>query len=281
MPAKADSEQELVAALTYKNGDPVHAITEEEKHSVTTLYDRYDEKLGCPCPELHATELSQNLSEAVYAGYGEVRDGGRLQNLRSRLMLAAPRCPYCGFGAITDLDHHLPRSTYKCLAIYSRNLVPVCHTCNNKKRAVAGADANNQFLHAYFEDLPEEEFLRAIVEAGAQGFRVRFEVFQCQGLSDDAYQRISFQVTRLELNRRYAAEVNDYLGSLETSFEDAFSADQNGAKVKDFLLRSAESVKSRFGLNHWKTALLKGLADCAAFCNGGFKQALGHSNPGA
>jgi len=51
-------------------------------------------------------------------------------------------CPYCNRNYITnfsnqttiELDHFYPKSKYPYLAINIYNLIPVCHTCNHKKK---------------------------------------------------------------------------------------------------------------------------------------------------
>jgi len=271
-PSVEGAQEELKKALTLTNGTPVYPINSEEEKFILFIYDLYDECKGRPNEGLTPSKLGDTLTNALQSAYNQVQKGQRLQFLRDNLKLAAKRCPFCGIGPVTDLDHHLPRSIYKALAIYSRNLIPSCGTCNNKKRAAVGEVPEQQFIHAYFEDIPNESFLQVEVNLSDTGALVAiFKITQTSDMTDELYQRLVFQMERLELHQRYTAEMNNFLSSLEVSFEDAFGEDSSSERLRDFILRTAKSQERKLGLNDWRTALLNGLAECKPFCNGGFR----------
>jgi uncharacterized protein (TIGR02646 family) len=69
-------------------------------------------------------------------------------------------CLYCNRNFIinfnkkettVELDHFYPKEKYPYLALNLYNLVPVCHTCNHKKR-----NSNKIHLHPFFDDLDKE-----------------------------------------------------------------------------------------------------------------------------
>jgi hypothetical protein len=263
---------ELVIALTRANGTPVYALSEDEREAIADLYVRYDTLKGRPTPELHGQQLSEGLKVAIHAAYMEIQQGRRLHELRERLKLAASRCPFCAIGGVTDLDHHLPRAAFPALSVYSRNLVPACNTCNNKKRAIAEDAPNRQFVHAYLDDIPNERFLATEVVITGAGITFEFRIERTPGMSAELHQRLVFQVGRLELNRRYRAEVNLFWTSQEVSLGDAYGSDSNLLRVREFLVRSAAVMERRFGLNDWRTALLLDCSAVDAFCDGGFRR---------
>jgi hypothetical protein len=129
----------LLRALTYANGEAIYAPAPTQTAALLLLYARYDETGGRPSPDLRDQAFDLQLLAAIHGAYDEVQDGRRLANLRDRLKAATLLCPYCGFGEIRELDHHLPRVIYWALAIYARNLVPCCSACNGKKRTVAAS----------------------------------------------------------------------------------------------------------------------------------------------
>jgi hypothetical protein len=266
--------EELEVALARADGTTEYRLCDAERVAVGAMYARYDELEGRPTPELLGPTLSAALTAAIYSAYSQVRKGGRLENLRNRLKIAADRCPFCGIGPVTDLDHYLPRSRFQALSIYSRNLIPACHECNSKKRTADGRRRLERFIHAYFDVLPEERFLVAVVSLLDRALLVDFRIERTPLLREELYERLQFQVTRLCLQDRYRAEVNVFLASQEVSFLEAFGAERDGDRLRDFLLRSAAALAGRFGLNDWRPALMRGLAGSPEFYSGGFVEVL-------
>jgi hypothetical protein len=251
----------------------------EQQTALLEVYAIYTAQRGRSTFALLAPGLGVPFLEALFDAYNEVQDGRRLSGLRGQLKIGVQKCPYCGFGEVRDLDHHLPRSIYKALAIYPRNLIPCCPTCNNKKRAIADEDPNFQFPHIYLDELPATQFLFAAPDVSEQGIRVSFTVIQGDDMSNDLFARLTFHLGRLELNRRYESEVVNFLTSQRTALEQAGEAGED--VLREFLLRSWENSKRDYGMNHWQTALLQGLSTSHVFCAGGFRYCLGLRNVGA
>ncbi|WP_158486629.1 HNH endonuclease [Pseudomonas lurida] len=276
-PNTGNSSENLTTALTLLNGTPVYELTNLEKARVLQLYQSYDDNLGNPSNDLKGTEAEALLLEAMHNAYLQVQIGGRLEDYRDKLKLLAEICPYCGFGAITDLDHHLPRSKFKAHSIYAKNLIPCCHPCNNIKRAKAGDMPNGQFSHVYFGQRPHEPFLSADAKVHLTGLEVSFTINQTATLDPNEFERLKFQFDTLELNSRYKAPINIYMGTLRTSIE-SFAA-LGGAALKTFLQSSYTASCRDFGPNHWQSALLKSLTESDEFCDGGFQYCFGRKDP--
>ena len=184
-------------------------------------------------------------------------------------MAGIERCPLCGIGAPTELDHFLPRSRYKPLATYVRNLVPVCHECNHAKLQYVPTGGSPRLLHAYLEPLPDVRFLRAAVTLGVRSVSVRYEADAGSGLSEETLARLQHQLELLRLTDRYDREVSTYLASQATGLKLAFDAG-GSPKVKWYLETQAASDFQRFHANHWSGVLLLELSTLAGFCDGGF-----------
>jgi hypothetical protein len=273
-PAAEDAETDLLCALTFASGIPVFETSTEQRARLIQLYQRYDVTRGRPSAELLGPALDAAFVEAIYAAYDEVQARRRLAHLRDRLKAGVLRCPYCGFGEVTDLDHHLARSVYRALAIYCRNLIPSCHNCNNRKRTVGGANPNEQFSHPYLDEYPADRFLIAQATASpASGLRVEFTVVQCGGMADDVFARLRFQFSRLELNRRYEAQVVDFVMSHRASIEEV--AERGSDALRAWLSRMHDIHERGYGLNDWRTALIHSLLQSEDFCGGGFRYAFG------
>lgn len=278
-PDVSDAERELLAALGKPNGKPKHHITRSQRTWILRLYEKYDRLGGQPCRALLGGRFAPTFARAVYDAYTQVYKAGRLASLRSRLKLAAPKCPYCGFGEIYELDHHLPRNVYRLLSIYARNLIPCCHACNHKKGAHAEESPDRQIAHVYLEDFPAARFMYANVDVSRNGLRVTFFVERCVGMSEDLFRRLQFQFKHFELNARYQPEIDTLIGSLRSSIEDA--AKGGPESLVAWLTKTRDTLESQFGLNDWRPALLDSLCRSNEFCQGGYKHCFGVSLAGA
>jgi hypothetical protein len=278
-PSAANAKQDLLTALTYANGNAAFPITEAQNLEIQALYVSYCLLNGQPSDQLTGINLDPQLLKAVYDAFEQVYEGRRLGGLRERLKLAARKCPYCGFGEIKDLDHHLPRSKYQGLAIYALNLVPCCHPCNNKKRAIAGENPDTQFHHTYLGNLPNEKFLHATINVSTAGLLVDYSIVQSPTMDVAQFQRLYYQFHRLDLNNRLQSEISMFITSQRTAIETM--GEINAGALKAFLLKSHKNSNIDFGLNHWQTALWHALAESADFCNGGYAHAFGKKEPGA
>lgn len=261
-----DLDEDLTTALTYANGNPVYALTAEERAAVHLVYGLYEAMSGQPAPGMRPNELD-GARPFMHDAYDQVQVNGRLKGLRARLLASTQSCPYCGFGEVKDLDHYLPRSIYGELAIYPRNLVPSCGPCNNAKRTVHPDIPPAQgpgLIHTYFQPLPDEDFLHADTVFAADGtLLVTFRIEEA-ALDPPLAAKLQFQLTRLKLNDRYRAQVNKYLSEQR---EAMLMIHELGAdKFSEFLQRSSVALIASYGRNDWRVALLRTLAADPDFC---------------
>lgn len=261
-----DTDADLTAALTYRNGNPVYALSAAERAAIHAVYALYEAMLGQPAPGLRPGTLDA-VRPFMHDAYSQVQIGGRLEDLRARILASTQACPYCGFGEVKDLDHYLPRNTYGELAIYPRNLVPSCGPCNNAKRAIypdMPAAHGPGLIHAYFQLLPDEDFLHADVDFDVDGtLAVTFRVDN-PAMDPLLAAKLQFQLDRLKLNARYRAQVNKYLSEQRTAMLMLHTA--GDAVFSEFLQRSSSALVASYGRNDWRVALLRALAADPAFC---------------
>lgn len=89
--------------------------------------------------------------DLIHNMYGsKTYEGQELYYIREELFNGVDLCPLCGINPPSQLDHQMPKSQYKPLALCRLNLVPTCGVCNNKKRA----KPYDEFLHPYYVDFP-------------------------------------------------------------------------------------------------------------------------------
>ncbi|MCA3747211.1 HNH endonuclease [Phenylobacterium sp.] len=274
-PDTDDVAAQLERALSRDRGEAPYKLTVPERDAVVARYEEYDAAGGLACAALAKSAAAPALAKAIHDAYSQVQEGARLESLRSTLKSGAQLCPYCSAPTITDLDHHLPRSIYKDFAIYPRNLVPSCHPCNNIKRAFdPKIDAEN-LIQPYLDQLPEVPFLVATTTLSPRGaLTVVYWVDIGAADEEQLLKRAQFQIEKFELNDRFRTAINVFLAGLKDAFDLAFGAG-GGPALSAFLGKTTASHVSAFGLNDWRTALLRSLAANDEFCSGGYQQALG------
>lgn len=189
-----------------------HAITEDELTKVVALYDRYEQVHGAPGVEFKGADLPDSLREEIHAAYAKTQKGRILQSLRDLLFKGVDLCPICGIAPATELDHHLPQSEFKPLAIHSRNLVPMCHLCNHAKLAGFN-EGGDGFLHPYYDILPDLDFLVATIDLDGATLKLSFAIDAKAALPAGFAGRLTAQMEALNLEGRYQQEANTYIAS--------------------------------------------------------------------
>ncbi|GBQ99039.1 hypothetical protein AA23498_3397 [Acetobacter nitrogenifigens DSM 23921 = NBRC 105050] len=265
-PAVRMARTQVRTALSRKTAPPIYTLSNAEWIAIKDLYALYETQQGQPISGLKPAVL-KGCEQTLHDCYSQIQIGGRLEKLRGRLLTGASECPLCGYGDPTTLDHYLPRSKYKALAIYPRNLIPACQPCNRKK-GTAAPKGNKGFIHAYYENLPDhwndEPFLHAKVSYTRGTLRVIFSISH-PTLSSQTVERLRYQFEKLELNTRYAAPINNFLFSQKVALLGFTGKD--AAKLRCAYLKTVSEQWARdFGLNDWRAAFLRGLMLCSQFC---------------
>lgn len=188
-----------------------------------------------------------------------------------RLMMLAPlgKCPFCGFGQASTLDHFLSKACYPEFSVLSTNLVPACTDCNKGKGASV-VTYNSQMLHPYFEgEIVETEpwlFAEVIESAPAT---VRYFVQPPDFWSADLAQRVANYFRDLDLARRFAIEAAAMIAGLAYQLDELETRDLRQAHLS-WVARAERGNRK----NSWEAALYEALAESDWFQVGGYR------NPG-
>jgi hypothetical protein len=272
LPDNKDAISDIDTAFTYKYKGLKHAVTDEEKAIISGLYDDYETRMGQGHEDLKGKGLRPDLLSAIADSYSEVQKNGRLKALRDMLFLNIKRCPACGILPADELDHYLPKSRYKVLAIYSSNIIPYCHTCNKRKLADEGADESSRFVHAYYDNLPKDkQFLIADAWIEGEGLQCRFSIEHVPGITDAMHKRLSNQISRIGLDDRVIDELFDYLIPFDL---EGIYKDGSEEAVIIFFEKTASRLQKSYGLNDWRPVVMQALGKCREFCDGGFSKCL-------
>ena len=188
-----------------------------------------------------------------------------------KLVVSAPqrRCPFCGFGRATTLDHFLNKADYPWLAIVPINLVPACKDCNHGKSTSRALSADKQILHPYFEgsELTDDQWLFAsVIQSTPLAIDYRAEP---PSKWDTALRlRVKQHFKDFDLKARFSIEATTELSPLRFTLKPIdTSAGRLGVKQHLTAVASGEHESIK---NAWKTALYQALADSDWYIDGGY-----------
>lgn len=193
--------------------------------------------------------------DLIHNMYGsKTYEGQELYYIREELFNGVDLCPLCGINPPSQLDHQMPKSQYKPLALCRLNLVPTCGVCNNKKRA----KPYDEFLHPYYVDFPNGIVFLIVnihVNVLAHRFSSYYSLDYSQFPKDSPLKtQIEKQVEHIKLLRRLKKEshrfVADTLGC--TNFK-------SRTVLKDYLSDRYNYCLRMYGRNDWRTVILYGL----------------------
>jgi 5-methylcytosine-specific restriction endonuclease McrA len=193
------------------------------------------------------------------------------RTIYDKLRSIAPlgKCPYCGFGHVSTLDHYLPKSKYPQLSVTPLNLIPACTDCNKGKNAGAATNAEEQSLHPYFdhEHFVNEQWLFAeLIQSSPVA--ARFYVSSPDHWDAISKNRVYAHFRDFKLGYRYAVESGTEIANKKDYLSHNWQ--KMGAQgVKEYLLDIAESYH-RLHRNSWQTAFFQTLAGSDWYCSGGF-----------
>ncbi|MGJ0505049.1 MAG: HNH endonuclease [Methylocystis sp.] len=176
------------------------------------------------------------------------------------------KCPLCGVGVVSTLDHHLPQSKYPDLTVSPLNLVPCCADCNKAKLAKFPKTPGEQTIHPYFDDFTHAQWVHAGIHQGPP-LTVSFQASAPIGWNTVDAQRVVHHFAVYKLASLYGANANDELVVIKPVLARLFATGSSVA-LRGHLLEQASIHSGR--LNSWQHALYRDLANDAWFCGGGF-----------
>ena len=234
------SELYLLPSSDWGNDDQI-VVSAVSKKDLTSLYTKY------------------------FAAEGSV---GRAYYDSLKILAPLGKCPYCGFGQVTTLDHFLAKSRYPTHSILPWNLVPSCSDCN-KGKGSSVLTHESQGMHPYFESNQVEidSWLRAKV-CQSVPVTVEYWVEYPKLWPSDRQRRLKNHFHDLDLGPRFAVEAATELAGLITTLDEMPDNEDKRAHLETV---ARWEKKSR--PNTWKAALYDGLKCDDWYVGGGYKRA--------
>jgi len=176
------------------------------------------------------------------------------------------KCPLCGIGTVTVLDHHLPKSRYPDLSVCPYNLVPACDFCNNAKRMKYPTTAGEQTIHPYYDDYTQEQWIVAELNTAGPPVLV-FHVDAPAHWPQLARDRAKRHFDVVKLGQSYTSNANDDLMPLRGHLI-RISETKGEVGVQAYLLEEQTRYAGR--LNSWQHVTYSTLAANPWFVAGGY-----------
>lgn len=212
-------------------------------------------------------EVTRSELEALYSQEMSAPNGAA-RAIYSALRNAPPnkKCPLCGIGTVTVLDHHLPKARYPNLSVCPFNLVPACDFCNNAKRMRFPTCAGEQTIHPYYDDYTQQQWVFGRIDQ-AGPVVVVFFVNAPAHWSEVAQLRVKRHFDVVKLGVSYASNANDDLIPLR-GYLAKIAATKGAAGVHAYL--SEEQARYATRPNCWQHVMFQTLAANPWFIDGGY-----------
>lgn len=282
-PVHPPSKVLLACISNYENDDLKKRLT-SCKSAITAASELFEDKVMTT--SLHTLPIQSGVNGIVTTDEMKklYTDKMAKKNQPGRAyydsILAAPkngRCPLCGQGKVSSLDHHLPKAKYPALAITPSNLVPACNDCNKLKTSTIPTTAEQETIHPYFDDIESERWLFAKVVKGTPP-TLKFYVRANSNWDTLKNKRVENHFKNFNLATLYAPYAAEEISLHVTSWLTIYEATERAAgpsaaaaAVQAQLLDSASSCR-KVRLNSWQTATYEALANSNWFCSEGLKK---------
>lgn len=226
--------------------------------------------------ELHAINGTKTVGGLVSRKEMErVYNGTFVKSSRTRSTYAKLKkacindiCPLCGQGTVHQLDHYLPITSFPDYGVTAINLIPTCNDCNKYKLIHVPANAGDQTIHPYFDEVDDEQWLFGkVVESTPAA--VRFSVNPPNHWDAVQVERLKTHFRIYRLGTLYATHAAVEISNMRHALKKMVATPDFAERIRQHLRERAESCSEVYE-NSWQRATFDALADSDWFCSGGF-----------
>lgn len=227
--------------------------------------------IDCDNDDIVVGQVTKKELKATYSSH-MVGDSKPARRVYTDILGKAPRkkCPFCGFGQASTLDHYLPKARFPILSVLPWNLVPACKDCNTGKNAATATAQDQQTLHPYLEHprIVSDQWLHARVLTGTPPV-LEFFVSPPEDWDQVDKTRVLAHFRDYKLASRFSIEASNELANLKDTLDLVWS-DSALAGVQDHL-RVIAAGKKAVHVNAWDTAMYQALLKSEWYCDEGFR----------
>lgn len=238
-----------------------HASTDYlQKANIGQLY--VVPQINCHNNEIALGDVTKEELKDVYSSH-MVGKSKPARAIYDSLLSRAPmgRCPFCGIGQASTLDHYLPKTKYPQLSVLPLNLIPSCKDCNTGKSTNVPLTTGEQCLHPYFDHqhFIDEQWLYARVNQTTP-VTISFYVQEPIHWDETSKSRVRSHFRDFKLSSRFAVETANQLACLRDTLS-SYNEMMGPEAVKQHLAIEAHSWFEQHK-NSWQTAMFQALANC-------------------
>ncbi len=227
--------------------------------------------------ELHAIKGTKTVGGLVSRKEMErVYNGTFVKSSRTRSTYAKLKnacindiCPLCGQGTVHQLDHYLPITRFPDYGVTAINLIPACSDCNKYKLIHVPANAGDQTIHPYFDEVDDEQWLFGEVMESTPA-AVRFAVKPPDHWDAVQVRRLKTHFRIYRLGTLYATHAAVEISNMRHALKKMAATPGFAERIRQHLSERAESCSEVYA-NSWQRATFDALADSDWFCSGGFE----------
>lgn len=252
----------LTCIKNYNNEDLVKRLSSISQEIVDAS-DIFEQKVKSK--ELHTLEPHDGISGIVTTQemkniYNDklAKKGQPGRDIYDRILNAPKhkKCPLCGIGIVTTLDHHLPKAKYPSLAITPVNLIPSCADCNKTKTAVRPYKAEEETIHPYYDDIETDLWLKAeVINQKPLGFK--YYVNKPDNWDDLKFKRVKNHFNTFKLGPLYSIFAAEEFSLRELTLNKIF--EKSGSLGLKLQLEDYAESSERVHLNSWQSAMFHAL----------------------
>lgn len=170
------------------------------------------------------------------------------------------KCPICGIGQVSNLDHYLAKSVFPIYSVTPYNLLPICRDCNTNKKETIATNKNELPLHPYYDNIDNYIWLKAKLKQDKELFIANYYIDENLKILDETlYFRLLHHMDLYKLYQAYSVEAATELAENNSMWEKNYKEwekDKFTIHMKD-CLTSYESLQK----NTWKTALYRAIIE--------------------
>jgi len=193
---------------------------------------------------------------------------GRMYYNKIMALAKHRRCPLCGHGSVTTLDHYLPKSEFPGLAVSPKNLLPSCSDCNKRKLAAVPSCASQQTINPYYDRVDGEIWLHAKCEKQTP-LVFKYFVVKPKLWPTMQERRVRHHFKAFNLAQMYAEQAALEFEDIKSNLIDILNK-CGPNDVRSHLSEQADS-RTKASKNSWRAAFYRAISASNWFCTTGCK----------
>ncbi|EIE9609461.1 MULTISPECIES: hypothetical protein [Vibrio] len=227
--------------------------------SVEDRYDEYEQSFLAnnllSINDCTRNELESDALIYLYEGNSQIVDNLKISIKDNQEEHLKQICPSCGLLPAITVDHYIPKEIYPDFSIYSKNLIWTCGTCNGKKSTYWKESTHRGIINFYTDHIPTFRFIDCTIVNHNGILKVDYHL-NVQLLS--TYPHIVKHFERLDILGLYKEHIPTKLSEIIADIQ-SFKGILDSKKVKQILYKRYFSRIKDFGVNDWKSLLLRNI----------------------